>query len=65
MAIFYVDGRFVPSEEATIPINDLALLRGFGIFDFLKTYNGKPFLLREHIERLGWLVHETHQVPAQ
>ena len=52
MAIFYVDGRFVPSEEATIPINDLALLRGFGIFDFLKTYNGKPFLLKEHIERL-------------
>jgi branched-chain amino acid aminotransferase len=52
VAIFYVDGRFVPSEEATIPINDLALLRGFGIFDFLKTYNGKPFLLKEHIERL-------------
>ena len=52
MAIFYVDGRFVPSDEATVPINDLALLRGYGIFDFLKTYNGKPFFLKEHIARL-------------
>ena len=52
MTIFYVDGQFVPSDEATIPINDLALLRGYGIFDFLKTYNGQPIFLREHIERL-------------
>ena len=52
MTIFYVDGQFVPSDEATIPINDLALLRGYGIFDFLKTYKGKPLFLGEHIERL-------------
>jgi branched-chain amino acid aminotransferase len=52
VAIFYVDGKFVPSDEATIPINDLALLRGYGIFDFLKTYKGKPLFLKEHIERL-------------
>ena len=52
MTIFYVDGQFVPSDEATIPINDLALLRGYGIFDFLKTYKGKPLFLKEHIERL-------------
>ncbi|MBW2412319.1 MAG: aminotransferase class IV [Deltaproteobacteria bacterium] len=52
MAIFYVDGQFVPSDEATIPIDDLALLRGYGIFDFLKTYRGKPIFLGEHIERL-------------
>ncbi len=52
MTIFYVDGQFVPSDQATIPINDLALLRGYGIFDFLKTYKGKPIFLKEHIERL-------------
>jgi branched-chain amino acid aminotransferase len=52
VAIFYVDGQFVPSDEATIPIDDLALLRGYGIFDFLKTYRGKPIFLGEHIERL-------------
>lgn len=52
MTIFYVDGQFVPSDEATIPVNDLALLRGYGVFDFLKTYRGKPLFLREHIERL-------------
>ena len=52
MTIFYVDGHFVPSGEATIPVNDLALLRGYGVFDFLKTYRGKPLFLGEHIERL-------------
>ena len=52
MTIFYVDGQYVPSDEATIPINDLALLRGYGIFDFLRTYRGKPLLLEEHIQRL-------------
>ena len=52
MTIFYVDGQFVPSDQATIPINDLALLRGYGVFDFLKTYKGKPIFLKEHIERL-------------
>lgn len=50
--IYYVDGRFVPAEEACIPVSDLAVLRGYGIFDFLRTYNGQPFHLDAHIDRL-------------
>jgi branched-chain amino acid aminotransferase len=52
VAIYYVDGKFVPAEEAVIPVDDLAILRGYGIFDFMRTYHGKPIFLREHIERL-------------
>ena len=52
MSIYYVDGVFVPSDQAVIPVDDLALLRGFGVFDLVRTYNGKPFFLKEHIERL-------------
>lgn len=50
--IYYVDGRFVPAGRAALPLNDLALLRGYGVFDFIRTYGGRPFLLEEHIARL-------------
>jgi branched-chain amino acid aminotransferase len=50
--IYYVDGKFVPSDEAVIPVTDLAVLRGLGAFDFMRTYSGKPFCLRAHLERL-------------
>lgn len=52
MSIYYIDGSFVPAEQAVIPVDDLAVLRGFGVFDLVRTYNGKPFFLKEHLERL-------------
>jgi branched-chain amino acid aminotransferase len=52
MNIFYVDGQFVEEDRATIPATDLSVLRGFGIFDFLRTYNGVPFHLGDHLQRL-------------
>ncbi len=52
MDIYYVDGNFVPANQAAISVNDLALLRGYGIFDFLRTYNGVPFYMDAHINRL-------------
>ncbi len=52
MNIYYINGKFVPSDKAFIHANDLAVLRGFGVFDFLRTYNGKPFYLTHHVRRL-------------
>lgn len=52
MSVYYIDGSFVPAEQAVIPVDDLAVLRGFGVFDLVRTYNGKPFFLKEHLERL-------------
>ncbi len=52
MDIYYVDGKFVPSNEAVIPVTDLAILRGLGAFDFMRTYAGKPFCVQAHLERL-------------
>ena len=50
--ICYVNGQFLPTTEASLPVQDLAILRGYGVFDFLRTYHGQPFKLREHILRL-------------
>ena len=52
MDIFYNDGEFVSSDRAVIPVTDMGLLRGYAIFDFLRTYNGVPFHLKDHVRRL-------------
>ncbi len=48
---YYIDGDFVDDEQAQISVKDLTVLRGFGIFDFLITYNKRPFYLKEHVQR--------------
>lgn len=50
---YYVAGKFVAASEAVIPVDDLAIMRGFGVFDLLRTRNGKPLFLKEHILRLN------------
>ena len=53
--IFYIDGEFVDEADATLPADDLAILRGYGIFDFMRTYSGKPFHLESTPETAGTL----------
>lgn len=51
---FFLNGSFVSEEDAKLSILDLGLIRGFGVFDYLKTYKGKPFHLQEHLQRLQY-----------
>lgn len=50
--VYYVNGEYVSADEATLPITDLAVVRGYGVFDFLRTYNGIPIHLPRNIQRL-------------
>lgn len=40
-------------EKAGIALDDLGVLRGYGVFDVMKTVNGKLFLFDEHFKRLN------------
>jgi branched-chain amino acid aminotransferase len=47
-----VDGRIAPSAELTIPATDEGLLRGDGVFEVIRVYDGVPFALTDHLTRL-------------
>jgi len=47
-----VDGRLLPAGEATIPATDEGLLRGDGVFEVIRVYDGRPFALEDHLDRI-------------
>lgn len=52
--MYYISGQYVSEEDAKISILDLAVLRGLSVFEYLRTYDRKPFHLQEHLERLNY-----------
>lgn len=48
----WVNDSLIPSYEANLNIADLAVQRGYGIFDFFKTIDGQPVFLEDHLDRL-------------
>jgi branched-chain amino acid aminotransferase len=47
-----IDGRIGPAAELTIPATDEGLLRGDGVFEVIRVYDGTAFALSEHLDRL-------------
>ena len=47
-----INGLIQPADEGVVGISDLALQRGYGVFDFGRTYRGKLFHFNENIRRL-------------
>jgi branched-chain amino acid aminotransferase len=50
--LIYMDGRFVPKEEARLSVFDHGFLYGDGVFEGIRVYNGKVFQLQGHLDRL-------------
>jgi len=48
-----IDGEIGPADAGRISISDDGLLRGDGAFEVLKLYDGRPFALGDHLDRLG------------
>lgn len=50
-AIYYLNGKFIEQSKALVKVNELGLLRGYGIFDYFRTYDKIPFHLEDHLGR--------------
>ncbi len=47
-----VDGAIGPSDSAILVLPDDGLLRGDGVFEVIRNYGGRPFALKEHLDRI-------------
>lgn len=47
----FLNDAFIVEAQASLLVTDLSIQRGYGIFDFFKTINGKPVFLDDHIAR--------------
>ena len=50
--LIYIDGQLYPREEAKISVFDSLVQGGDGVWEGLRVYNGKIFMLEEHLDRL-------------
>ena len=48
----FLNGKIISDTEGHISLKDRGFLYGDGIFETLRSYNGTPFKLAEHLERL-------------
>ena len=48
----YLNGRFLPIEEACIPVLDRGFIFGDGVYELVSIYSRRPFRLMEHLARL-------------
>ena len=51
--LVYVNGNLVQRDQAVVSAFDRSFLYGDGLFETIRAYGGVPFLLEEHLDRLG------------
>lgn len=52
-SIAWLNGRFLPLEEACVPVLDRGFIFGDGVYEVIPVYAGKPFRLAHHLQRLA------------
>jgi branched-chain amino acid aminotransferase len=48
-----LDGTIRPADETALPVADAGFLRGDGVFEVLRVYDGQPYALGEHLVRMA------------
>ena len=60
--VVYMNGEYVPENQAKISIFDSALMFGDMVFEMTRSFNKKQFKLKEHLERLLYGV-KIYRIP--
>ncbi|WP_442593900.1 D-amino-acid transaminase [Neobacillus sp. D3-1R] len=52
MSIGYINGKFISLDELVLPLDERGHQFGDGVYEVIRVYNGVPFMLNEHLDRL-------------
>ena len=53
MAIVYLNGKFLPIEQASVSVMDRGFIFGDGVYEVIPVYGGRLFRLEQHLQRLA------------
>ncbi len=49
----WMNGKIMPTEQASIPLTDLGVQYGYGFFETIRADKGQPSFLKEHMDRFN------------
>ena len=50
--LVYLNGEYVPLEEARVSVQDRGFLLADGVYEVVRVYGGRPYLMDAHMERM-------------
>ncbi|MEM1502698.1 D-amino-acid transaminase [Domibacillus sp. 8LH] len=51
MAIGYLNGKIINSDDPVLPIDERGHQFGDGVYEYIRVYSGRPFMMKEHLDR--------------
>jgi D-alanine transaminase len=64
LPICHLNGEYLPLKEARVSPLDRAFLFGDSVYEVVPVYSGRPFRLRQHLERFDRSMREIRMAPA-
>jgi D-alanine transaminase len=58
----YLNGRFIPRDQACVPVSDRGFLFGDSVYEVIPAYGGVPLRLEQHLTRLDRSLAAIHMV---
>ena len=50
--VLFLNGRFVAEAEGVVSVSDRGFMYGDGLFETMRVFNGRPFRMAQHLERM-------------